>query len=229
MLLVKQEMREKTLRRAAARIAEIHLELAARPMTPLKNKIFVGHWRFFVVRRDVLRSSIGSQIQMVVSKCNHWVLGKRGIPSSYRSTTEVALSTREAVFSQGQGLRSLGRVEWEASSFPDFFKKKWFLNIPRIIRAGTKNIEVDRYFPQVPPRMIEFAYKPAYMTASRLPDGDLETELRHLCALMEKTHGWEKIQGRNVDEWDMSLRRLSLREEESKDEVRAWNSLDLQG
>lgn len=221
----KERIREKGLRRIAARIEEIHRELRLRPLTPLPKKIFVGHWRYLAVRRDVLRSSIGSQVQMVVDRCNYWVLGRLGTPSSYRPSTEVAVSSLESRFTQDHGLRPLGRAEWLDASFPDFFEKKWFRKVNRVIRAGTKNIEVPRYFPQVPAHMLEFAYKKAYITESQVPDGTLESELKRLYASMRTSHGWEKISGRNVDEWDMNLRRRKLREMEADDEVRKWSNL----
>jgi hypothetical protein len=228
MKTTKEDLRERELRRAARRIGEIHRELAARPSTPLPKKIFAGHWRFLAVRADVLRSSVGSQVQQVVDKCNHWVLGRKSSPPSYRASTEVAVSPAATAFISGQGLRPLGAEEWLSAGFPDFFEDKWFRKIPRLIRVGTKNIELTRYFPQVPDHMLEFAYKPAYITETRLPGGDLESELRRLYSTMNAAHGWERLDGRHTDEWDMSVRRRRLREKEQILEARAWDARGAQ-
>lgn len=201
------------LRRASDRINEIHALLRERKPVPLPKKIFVGHWRYMVVRADVLRSSIGRQVQLVVDRCNHWVLGKRGVPSSYRASTETLYSQSESGFQPGQRLRPLTQSAWDAAAFPDFFEGKWFRVKTEYIRAGTKNIPVKKYFPQIPEHMLEFAYKRAYATEAFEPDGNLESELRSLYGLMEKHHGWEKLHGRHADEWDLSFRRKKIREE----------------
>lgn len=72
----------------------------------------------------------------------------------------------------------------------------------------------------MPAHMLEFAYKRAYIEEIRTPAGDLESELSRLYSIMRSSHGWERISGRNADEWDMSLRRTRLREEEARLEVR---------
>jgi len=218
-----QESEEKKLRRIARRIDEIHKELQTRPSVPLKKKVFVGHWRYLSVRSDILRSSVGSQVKMVVDRCNNWVLGKKSVPSSYRASTEVAISATESGFTHEQGLRPLSREEWEAAEFPPHFEKKWFRRVPKIIRAGTKNIVVDRYFPQIPRHMLEYAYKPAYITETNELDGKLESELRCLYAKMRASHGWEKLQGRHLDEWDLNLKKIKHLDKEANRECREFS------
>lgn len=219
----KKELREREYRTASRRIDEIHRALAALPSCPLPRKLFVGHWRYLVVRADVLRSSVGKQVQAVVDRCNHWVLGKKNNPASYRCSTEVPVSAAETGFVSGQGLRPLTAEQWQEASFPDFFEHKWFRKVERTIRAGTKNIAVYRYFPEVPKHMLEFGYKPAYMTEAQVVDGDLESELKRLYSFMRNSHGWERVSGRHADEWDMSLRRAKVRLAEAAREVRAWS------
>lgn len=203
----------KELHRVSERIAEIHELLRKTPPVPLPKKIFVGHWRHFAVRADVLRSSIGSQVKKVVDHCDHWVLGKRRDPASYRTSTEVYHSPSESGFQHGQGLRPLTQEQWDAADFPEFFERKWFRVTTRLIRAGTKNIPVKRYFPEIPRHMLEYAYRPAYATAAFEPNGALESELRRLYQIMDARHGWQKLEGRTADEWDLSLRKKKLREE----------------
>jgi hypothetical protein len=202
------------------RIDQIHRELRDRPAVRLPKKLFVGHWRYLAVRQDVLRSSIGGQVQMVVDKCNHWVLGRKGNDKSYRATTEVPIGTGSSGFSQGQGLRPLSKSAWEEAEFPEFFERKWFRKVTSLLRAGTKNIPIERFFPQVPERMLEYAYKPAYVCETSLVDGELESELKRLYDFMRDAHGWVKIEGRRVDEWDLSLRKRRWEEVELERERR---------
>lgn len=222
MQLSPKKIKTKIFHRAAQRIDEIHREMLAIPPVPLPKKIMVGHWRYFRVREDVLRSSVGDQVKQVTDRCNHWVLGKKKDPDSYRSSTEIAVSPSASTFYSGQRLRPLNHEQFVNSNFPDFFEKKWFRVVELIHRAGTKNIPIKRYFPQVPPHMLEFAYKPAYMTEENLPSSPLTAELHHLYDFMKKNHGWERLSGRHADEWDLNLTRtrildkLSRREAESE-------------
>ena len=45
--------------------------------------MFIGFWRSFKVREDVLRSSIGLEVQKVVEACNTYWLGKTKAAKSY--------------------------------------------------------------------------------------------------------------------------------------------------
>ena len=56
---------------------------------PLEKRMFIGFWRSFKVREDVLRSSIGLEVQKVVEACNTYWLGKTKAAKSYE---RVALS-----------------------------------------------------------------------------------------------------------------------------------------
>ncbi len=221
MRIGKKERSIKALLAHARRIDEINRILATRPAHPLPNKIFAGHWRYLAVRSDILRSSVGLQVQRVVDACNHWVLGRKSSTKSFLSSTEVAYGSGETGFSSGQGLRPLSQGEWDSHNFPEFYERRWFKRVPKIIRAGTKNISINRFFPQVPAYMLEFAYRPAYITETKTPDGDLESELRHLYQVMKENHGWEKISGRHADEWDLSIRRRKVRERLLTEELSA--------
>jgi hypothetical protein len=215
-------LRLKKIRRAILRIDEIHRELSTLPSQPLPTKIFAGHWRYFQVRADVLRSSTGRQVQQIVEQCNHWVLGKKRNPRSYRTSTEVAVNSSETTFYSEQLLRPLSEDQFQAASFPAFFERKWFETVTRYHRVGTKNIPYKKYFPQVPPHMLEFAYKPAYYTETTPPHSELSSELKRLYDFLRETHGWEKINGRHVDEWDMSLGRIRQRDKQQQRELEAF-------
>jgi hypothetical protein len=117
----------------------------------------------------------------------------------------------------------LSKEEWIKSEFPPHFEKKWFKRVTKIIRAGPQNIPVDRYFPQIPRHMLEYAYKPAYITETNELDGKLESELRCLYAKMRASHGWEKLQGRHLDEWDLNLKKIKHRDKEANRECREFS------
>lgn len=221
-------------RQAARRISEIYDEMAKLPMQQLEKRLFVGHWRFLKVRADVLRSSIGGQVDRVVQACNTWVLGKKHNPKSFRCSTEICIPIKGSYkngmqsFQQGQGLRPLGQDAFEKAGFPDFFKTKWFHEMETPIKAGSKVIIKYRYYPKVPTHMLEFDYKPAYIEEIRAHSGDLEGELKRLYEFMDQNDGWKKIGStRTRDEWDLSLPKKRIQEDLMKREARqAMQGLD---
>ncbi len=151
-------------------------------------------------------------MSLVVEKCNHWVLGKRKNPSSYRASTEMAVSDTATSFFSEQGLRPLTQDQFDKAGFPEFFEKKWFKVVISYHRAGTRNIPRKRYFPQVPRHMLEYVYKPAYMAEEKMTPPDLDGELRKLYDFMKEAHGWERLSGRHADEWDLNFTRTRMRE-----------------
>jgi hypothetical protein len=209
----KKEQLLKEIRRAENRIHELQKIIKNKPKTPLDKKIFAGHWRFFRVRADILRSSIGQQIQTIVDACNTFRLGKKKDYDSFRGTTEIAIligATPMTLFSQEQGLRSLSQQDFEGLPLSETQKKKWFLKVDRTLNAGSKNIVIPRYFPRIPPHMIEYAYKPAYITEINTPDGDAESELVQLHQFMTKTNGWDKLYGSHRDEWNLNIKKKKV-------------------
>jgi len=214
----KKAIKLKELVRVKERIHALNRAMRNLPSRPLPKKIFAGHWRYFVVRSDIMRSSIGSQVERVVAACNHWVRGNKRDPKSFRGHTERLLSSTISGYQSEQYLHPLNQDEWDEAGFPEHFKRKWFDVQTAFLRVGTKNIPRYRYFPKVPSWMMEFAYKPAYITEATEPDGDLESELHRLNDFMERERGYQRLGGRNYDEYDWgiakkkSLTRISRKE-----------------
>lgn len=218
----KQKVQIQEIRRAAARIDEINHSLSTFTVEKLPKKMFAGYWRFFTVRADVLRSSIGSQIQRVVNQCNHWVLGAKKGDEYYRCHTEVRASDTESTIVSQQLLRPLSQENWDKANFPEFFKRKWFATVTTQLRAGTKNIPIVRYYPQIPRHMIEFGYKKGYITEVTIPKGDIESELAQLQKFMEDNNGYGRLgQSNRERDWDLPKRRAieSLQKREIEQEL----------
>jgi hypothetical protein len=207
----KKEAKLSQIRKAHHRIEEIQSEIRNMPREKLEKKIFAGHWRFLKVRADVLRSSIGSQIEKVVEACNTYCLGKKKEPNSFKTATEVchpvngSLVNGTSTWQEGQGLRPLTKDQFEKANFPEHFKTKWFDVLIKHIKAGTKNIPVEKYFPKIPPHMLEYDFKPAYITEVKTTRGDLESELAKLYRFMHTNNGWQTIYHNMRDEYDLSL------------------------
>jgi len=202
----KKEISLKHIRKVAERINELYRDMRGISV-PLENKIFVGHWRHFKVRDDVLRSSIGEQVQKVVDACDHWVLGKKHSPKSYKARTEVGFgSGRDSFFTyiqDGQGLVSISQEQFDKENFPPFFRNKWFYVRELYRNYGSKNVVRYRYYPKVPDYMVEFAYKAAYVTEKFIPNGDAESELHYLKLWMEENNGYARYFGKNDNkDWD---------------------------
>lgn len=210
----------KELLRIKERIGHLNHEMRSQIPRPLPKKIFVGHWRHFSVRADILRSSIGTQVQQVVDACDHWVRGDKKDVRSFRANTEILMSATIAGYQGVQYLRPLNQDAWDMAGFPEFFKRKWFDVHVSYIRAGTKNIPCYKYFPKVPPYMLEFAYRPAYITEETIPDGDVASELQRLYDFMERERGWARLGERNRDEWDLSLTKKRMLKDIAKRETR---------
>jgi len=221
----KQEEKYKELLHIRDRIDELNRQMSKVQPIKLNKKIFAGHWRFLKVRKDILRSSIGIEVQNVVNQCNHWVLGKKKDANSYCCSTEIyypygVLSNRnESTWQSGQGLVPLSQDQWDAANFPISYKMRWF-TIRKIERNfGTKNITFYKYYPTIPHRMLEFGYKAAYITEVYEPNGDVETELKYLNDKFNELHGWEVLCGRYRDEWNLSFTKKRIIEQIAKKEM----------
>ena len=207
MLLNKKESKFKQFHRVNERISELYDLIRKAPYKPLENKIFVGHWRFFQVRKDVLRSSIGEQVQQVVDACNHWVLGKKNDGKSYRTSSEIISYGPDALsyYVEGQLLRPLTQEKFDKSGFNPSFERKWFKVKRKTISYGSKNVIYKYYFPQVSAHMLEWKYKAAYITEIKTREDDYESEMFRLNNFMEQNDGWKQLHRNYRDEWDMSL------------------------
>jgi len=211
----KKEASLKEIRKAIETLSELRDQMRGK-YVPLKHKIFAGHWRFLVVREDVLRSSIGGQIQKIVNECNHWCRGNKKDPNSYHTGTELFDVGCQNI----QYLHPLNQRQWDAANFPEFFAKKWFVVKTTYKNVGTKNIPIHRYFPKVPKYMLDFKFKPAYITESFIPNGDLESQIHSLNEFIWENKGWERLQGNRRDEWDLSLTKKKALEQLNKKEAR---------
>ena len=179
----KKESKEKEFIKARKRIDELYGKIFNFPFRPLERKIFVGHWRFFKVREDVLRSSIGEQIKYVVDKCNSWVLGKKNSPKSYENCygSTYCKYFGEITVSK-QLLKPLYEKEAEDWNIPNKEKilKKWFHVAEKTKSFGSKNMVKKVYYPNIPDHMLEFAYKPAYISEVQELCGEYMSELEQL-------------------------------------------------
>lgn len=210
-MINKHEKQFKKFLEVEERISELRKLIANQPFEKYDKKIFAGHWRFFKVREDILRSSIGSQVKMIVDACNCWVLGSKNNPKSYMTRNYL---TGEYV--ESQKLRTLSSKKYAELNFPDFFQKKWFHPEKTFFNVGTKNIEIINYTPNIPDYMLEYQYKPAYKIEGRVKNGSLESELKKLQDYMEKNQGWSKIYGRN-DFYDLEDKKKLMEKIKYKD------------
>jgi hypothetical protein len=219
----KKESRIKEFRRAQKRIHELHDLITNAPYLPLKKKLFAGHWRFFKVRDDILRSSIGNAAKLVVDACNTWVLGKKKEPKTYEKYygVEYCKYFGETTVSK-QTLRPLTQEQLDRLNFPNrpSFIRRWFDVEEKTRSYGSKNVVVCRYFPRIPPHMIEFAFKAAYITEEKTKLGDYESELAKIYQFMEDNHAYEHLNNNYRDEWFMSLDKKKMLEKLKDQELR---------
>ena len=202
----KKALALKELRRIKERMEEIQDKIWTLPRTKLPNRIFAGHWRYFGVRADILRSSQGEVIQRIVDACNHWVLGNKKDPKTFRCSTEVlcwGLGIYPNSWQDGQWLRPLSQEQWDAAKFSEGIKKKYFRIGTFYHKVGTKNIPYFRYYPNIQEYMLEWKYKAAYIVEVGSKNGDLETEYHELRTIFDNNQGWTRLYGNHRDDWDL--------------------------
>lgn len=211
----KHKLKIKKFRDTVKRLDELHDILWDLPTEKLKKKIFAGHWRFFVVRKDIMKSSIGIQIQQVLDVCNSWVLGHKKDPKSYFAChVDPIYGT---VYQQG--LKHLNEKQWEKANFPAFFVKFFKIN-ETTVSYGTKNVTHKTYIPNIPMRMFEFKYKSAYYEDKPIIPGDVQGEYNKLRDFMHKNNGWAILNGAHKDDWDISFEKKKRIEKVVKKEIR---------
>jgi len=220
----KQTIKFKKFLQVQNRINELHKLIRESPVKPLPNKIFVGHWRYFRVRDDVLRSSVGRQVKLIVDACNHWVLGKKNDPKSYENKcyTRVYCAYFGSTAVSKQHLHPLSQDEFDKCNFPNpiQFARRWFDVETKTRSFGSKNVIYRNYYPKVRPHIIEFAYKRAYITEEHCKVGDYESELAKLYQFMTDNHGWDALCQHHKDEWDYNVDKKRMLQNLNKKELR---------
>lgn len=173
----------------------------------LDKQIFAGHWRFFVVRADVLRSSVGQEIQQVVDLCNSWVLGHKKDPSSYDRKSWSAKvigydENQQAVIEHvaEQLLRPIDEKRWKELNLSDKIKQ-YFVQVTQTFYNKT----YIRYFPNVPSHMIEFGFKRAYITAVPVEDSEARSKRTLITNKQQREDADRKLGKSHRDDWDLNL------------------------
>ena len=221
----KKEEKLKKLFQVSERISAIYQLKKKLEPKKLNKPIPHGHYRYVTVRADVLRSSVGGQIQKIVYHCNHWILGDKKDSKSFEwPHTEVLAGLNERGYVRKQLLKPLSQSEWDQAKFPDFFEKKWFKVLISVKSFGSKNVTTKRYFPNVPEHMLTFEYCPAYIVAVSSVDGDLDSEEKKLRDLMDESNGYPRLYGKDKDEWSESLEKKRILNRLSKKEIEEYKN-----
>jgi len=159
---------------------------------PLEKPIFVGYWRSFKVKADVLRSSIGLDVQKIVNTCNTFWLGKTKAPDSFRGPSFHLFPADDLE----QTLSSIREADMALLDFKKSFIRKWFTMKTEHRLVRNKDIYTVYYVPKVRDHMIEFTYKKAYMTETLIPDGDAMSEEKMLSDFINRNNGINLLEGR---------------------------------
>lgn len=221
----KQEVKFREFLKASARISELYGLIRDTPSIPLPKRIFAGHWRYFKVREDILRSSIGEQVSKVVNLCNSWVLGRKKEPSSYEHCySAIYCKYYGETFVSKQHLHPVSQETIDKAGFSPKQIARWF-EVSRTVKSfGSKNVEFCKYYPKVPEYMLEFAYKAAYITEEKVKVGAYESELAKLQQFMADNNGWKALENRHRDDWDLSLDKKRLANRLADKEIQEFYS-----
>src|SRR5258707_1197027 len=96
---------------------------------PLDKPILAGYTRSFIVREDVLRTSVGTQIKQLVEATNTtWRAKDEAGP--YRPTKYLAWHVE--IEEPEQTLAPIKDDDFKKSGLPEEFKAKWFTPITTI-------------------------------------------------------------------------------------------------
>lgn len=194
--------KDKTLakiKKASERINELRKIPQTKEILDKKDRIFAGHWRFFKVRADVLRSSQGETLSKVVEATNKWVLGQKKDPESYRSISWIGQNGGKGIYSNEQSLQPLSFEELQEKGLNSEKYLKWFSKEIQTQNVGSKILEKPVFFPKLPKHTLEFDYKKAYVVEITHPNPDVESEMARLYQFMTENKGWEKLHGKGKD------------------------------
>ena len=172
---------------------------------PLEKRMFIGFWRSFKVREDVLRSSIGLEVQKVVEACNTYWLGKTKAAKSYE---RVALSL--AIQNKEQTLREMKYEELKELNFSESFIRKWFRTEIRHQFVRNKDTSYTCYISKIDAHMIEFRYTREYINELRIPLGDAISQENFLRNFLKKNNGYNVLFGRFREERDANLTKKKI-------------------
>ena len=210
----------KKFRNVSARIDELNKLLHTYPTQKLKKRRFEGYWRFFVVRKDIMRSSVGERLQKILDVCNSWTFGDKKNPKSFcRYSWRNYYNFWGIDEMDEQYLKFLNQKEWDAANFPKGCEKFFRVHV-ETVNYGTKNVEVKKYYPDIPLWMLEFKYKAAYYEEEDVLPNELIGELNVLREFMHKNNGWEQLNGRHSDEWSACSTKKKIKERIHKKEMK---------
>ncbi len=172
----------------------------------LPYPIFAGFHRFFKVRDDILRSSIGDVINKIVEHCQHTVFGRTKHPKDFRWCSTL---TRLDCTTPEQGLHPI-RGDRAEKIFTPHQLRRWFRRETRSYGQGTRVRVVAWYFPEVPRWMLEFGYRKVFFTQVQVIDGPAESEKALIQNHMDRTAGWARLYGKGgkYDDYDTGRRRI---------------------
>jgi hypothetical protein len=174
-------------------------------MKPLEKRMFIGFWRSFKVREDVLRSSYGSEVQKVVEACNTFWLGKTKAAKSYeRAAINLAIQNKEQTF------REMRYEELKELNFSESFIRKWFRTETRVQFSRNKDISYTCYIPKIDPHMVEFRYTREYINEIRVPVGDAISQETFLRNYLKKNNGYNLLLRRFREEREANLTKKKI-------------------
>ena len=157
------------------------------------------------MREDVLRSSIGLEVQKVVEACNTYWLGKTKAAKSYE---RVALSL--AMQNKEQTLREMKYEELKELNFSESFIRKWFRTEIRHQFVRNKDTSYTCYISKIDAHMIEFRYTREYINGLRIPLGDAISQENFLRNFLKKNNGYNVLFGRFREERDANLTKKKI-------------------
>lgn len=209
----------KKLRRADNEL----LLICTHELQPLEKKMFIGFWRSFKVREDVLLSSIGLEVQKVVEACNTYWLGKTKASKSYE---RVALTL--SIQNKEQTLREMRYEELKELNFSESFIRKWFRTEIRHQFVRNKDTSYTSYIPKIDAHMLEFRYTREYINEVSIPLGDAISQENFLRNFLDKNNFYNILLGRLRMERTGNLTKKKIISKLLDDEIkRALDSDDI--
>jgi hypothetical protein len=199
------------------------LLICTHELQPLEKRMFIGFWRSFKVREDVLLSSIGLEVQKVVEACNTYWLGKTKASKSYE---RVALTL--AIQNKEQTLREMRYEELKELNFSESFIRKWFRTEIRHQFVRNKDTSYTSYIPKIDAHMLEFRYTREYINEVSIPLGDAISQENFLRNFLDKNNFYNILLGRLRMERTGNLTKKKIISKLLDDEIkRALDSDDI--
>ena len=188
---VKADERDKHLLTLQRKLTKLREEVRKLPERKLPHPIHHGWERTWVVRADILRSSIGESVQAALAVCNTIWLSNDRNKFRRRVYCMGGLS-----FEEEQSLADVPAKKMEEhieAGLSQKIVREFFRCQTKIRSFGSKNIEDIFFSPIINRHYLEFKLQPHWHTHETIGGLELKARIEEIENHFERLHLWPKV------------------------------------